>query len=64
MSQGADLAAYEMGHAERAQLQALQREWGFAGAPILGADSRRLEDDVVFDEDVGMPMDDARYPLW
>ena len=58
----ADPAAYEMSADERAQMRALQREWGVPGAGIFDSDGRRLEDDVVYDEDLGMAMDDPEYP--
>jgi hypothetical protein len=51
-----------MGAEERAQVRALQRAWGVAGAGIYDADGRLQEDDVVYDEDFGLRMDDPRYP--
>jgi hypothetical protein len=52
----------EMGAEERAQVRALQRARGVAGAGIYDAAGRLQEDDVVYDEDFGLRMDDPRYP--
>jgi hypothetical protein len=54
----------EMGAEERAQVRALQREWGVAGAAIYDADGRLQEDNIVYDEDQGMRMDHPNYPRW
>jgi hypothetical protein len=48
--------------AEIRELRALQRDWGFAGASIVDDDGQRLDGDVIFDEDLGLSMDDERYP--
>jgi hypothetical protein len=56
-------APVEITEDERAQIRALQREWGVAGAGIYDSDGRRL-DDVAYYEDLGMAMDDPNYPRW
>jgi hypothetical protein len=50
--------------AEIRELRALQRDWGFAGAGIVDDDGQRVADDVVYDADLGMAMDDPNYPRW
>jgi hypothetical protein len=60
----ADATDYEMGPAEIRELRTLQREWGFAGAGIVDDDGQRVADDVVYDSDLGMAMDDPNYPRW
>lgn len=49
---------------ERAQLRAVMRVLGVAGTGIYDADGCLQKDNVVYDDDLRMLMDDPRYPRW
>jgi hypothetical protein len=51
----------EMSGEEREQVRTVMRELGFNGVRIYDKDGR-LQDNVVYDEDLRMSMDDPRYP--